>query len=50
MKAQEVANLAWSLAVLGKADEDLVTSLLRSAQEQRSELLDLEMHQLYQVC
>lgn len=49
MKAQELANLAWSLAVMGEADEELLTQLLRSAQEKEAELNVIETHQLYQV-
>lgn len=49
MKAQEMANLAWSLAVMGEADEKLLTTLLLCSQEQRAELTVIETHQLYQV-
>lgn len=49
MKAQEIANLAWALAVMGEADDDLLKDLLRSAQAQRSDITLIESHQLYQV-
>ena len=49
MKAQEIANLAWSLAVMGDADISLLAHLLRSAQEQRRSLTLIESHQLYQA-
>lgn len=49
MKVQEIANLAWSLAVMGEADSILLSELFRSAQAQRSELTIIESHQLYQV-
>lgn len=48
-KTQELANLAWSLAVMNQADEDLLNELLLSAQMQRNELTVIEAHQLYQV-
>lgn len=49
MRAQEIANLAWALAVMGEADVDLLKDLLRSAQAQRNDITLIESHQLYQV-
>ncbi|CAB1107579.1 unnamed protein product [Ectocarpus sp. CCAP 1310/34] len=49
MRAQEIANLAWALAVMGEADVELLQELLRSAQAQRSNFTLIESHQLYQV-
>lgn len=49
MRAQEIANLAWALAVMGEADVELLEELLRSAQAQRSDFTLIESHQLYQV-
>ncbi|CAN0048100.1 unnamed protein product [Ectocarpus fasciculatus] len=49
MRAQEIANLAWALAVMGEADVELLGELLRSAQAQRSDFTLIESHQLYQV-
>lgn len=50
MRAQEIANLAWALAVMGEADVELLGELLRSAQAQRGDFTLIESHQLYQVC
>lgn len=49
MRAQEIANLAWALAVMGEADVELLKELLRSAQAQRKDITLIESHQLYQV-
>lgn len=49
MRAQEIANLAWALAVMGEADVDLLKDLLRSAQAKRKDITLIESHQLYQV-
>ncbi|CBN77531.1 conserved unknown protein [Ectocarpus siliculosus] len=49
MSAQEIANLAWALAVMGEADVELLEELLRSAQAQRGDFTLIESHQLYQV-
>lgn len=49
MRAQEIANLAWALAVMDEADVDLLKDLLRSAQAQRKDITLIESHQLYQV-
>ena len=49
MRAQEIANLAWALAVMGEADVDLLKDLLRSAQAQSKDITLIESHQLYQV-
>ncbi|CAM9426356.1 unnamed protein product, partial [Hapterophycus canaliculatus] len=51
MKAQETANLAWSMAVMGDsiAEMGLLKDLLGSAQAQRLDLGLIESHQLYQV-
>lgn len=51
MKAQEIANLAWALAVMGDsiAETALLRDLLTSAQAQRLDLGLIESHQLYQV-
>lgn len=49
MRAQEIANLAWALAVMGEADVVLLKDLLRSAQAQSKDITLIESHQLYQV-
>lgn len=49
MKAQETANLAWSLAVMGEADSVLLADLFRSAEAKRTDLTVIDSHQLYQV-
>lgn len=51
LRAQEIANLAWSLAVMGDYAEDSFLSDLvgSAAQKGKNGFSVVESHQLYQV-